>query len=280
MPSRARKDESVETEEHSQVEESMEEEVKSEKKQTKTKSNSKKPMKKASKTSSAKTSSAKTGSKMTGGSMKGKSMKGGSKKVEETSENDDDYRRYFKLIREDGTTHGRYTGDTPKQAASKSYTKMVQKLRKDGSKIPKSCIIYIRESTRHSPRKIYGYQASRQKLDVPQKLPIKDKLTGKPVIDKKTGEPKVITYRYRNKIQKVQVDMEQFGGLNKKSTKKKTDTKKKTESVKKTSMDKKKTESVKKTSMDKKKTVKKPVKSQGSKSQSSRSQSSRSQSSR
>lgn len=112
--------------------------------------------------------------------------------------------RYFKLIdAKTGGSYGRYTGDTPKQAASKGYTKMLQKLKSEGKQPPKQAtIIYLRESTRGSARKIYGYEASRQKLPEPQELVI---------TDKETGEEKTIVYHYRNRIKKVPVP-EQIGG--------------------------------------------------------------------
>jgi len=101
-----------------------------------------------------------------------------------------------------GRSYGRYTGDTPKQAASKGFTKMLQKLKSEGKNPPKQSTIYLRESTRGSARKVYGYEASRQKLPEPQQLEIKDK---------ETGETKVIVYHFRNKIKKVPVP-EQIGG--------------------------------------------------------------------
>lgn len=112
---------------------------------------------------------------------------------EETEKGD----RYFKLIDpETGLSFGRYTGDTPKQAASKGFTKMVQKLKKQKESIPKHSIIYLRESTRGRGRKIYGYKATRVQLPKPQKLTI---------TDPKTKKKKVIVYRYRNKIKKAGV---------------------------------------------------------------------------
>lgn len=119
--------------------------------------------------------------------------------------------RFFKAINEkDGKGHGRYTGDTPKQAASKGYTKFIQRLKAEGKAIPKTTKIYLRESTRGSNRKVYGYIASRVKLDEPQELTIKDNAT---------GEKKMITYNYRNKIHKVAVP-EQLGGAKKKKASK------------------------------------------------------------
>ncbi len=138
-------------------------------------------------------------------------QKGGSK-TDRTVKNKEEHRRYFKIVNEDGSSHGRYTGDTPKQAASKGYTKMIHKMKKSGEKLPKRSIIYLRESTRGSPKKIYGYEATRQKLDKPQELKI---------ANSGTGESKTIKYKYRNKIKKVQVDMEQFGGVSKNNKSKK-----------------------------------------------------------
>lgn len=112
--------------------------------------------------------------------------------------------RFFKMIDpKTGKSTGRYTGDTPKQAASKGFTKMLQKLNIDGKAAKGKFTIYLRESTRGSARKVYVYVAQRKKLDEPQELIIPDA---------KTGKDKKITYNYRNKIRKVAVP-EQEGGL-------------------------------------------------------------------
>jgi hypothetical protein len=157
------------------------------------------------------------GSKATkaAGSKTAATKKAGSKKSQKTgsktAKKSEDSARFFKLI--DPKTHkpfGRYTGDTPKQAASKGYTKLLQKYKEQKKTAPKEMTIYLRESTRGSNRKVYGYSAIRQKLPEPQELSIKDK---------ETGKIKVITYNYRNKIKKVAVP-EQLGGALKKVTKK------------------------------------------------------------
>jgi hypothetical protein len=150
-----------------------------------------------------KTSGSKKGKskKMTTKSSKKSSKKGG-KKGSKSKKN-----RFFKAVNEkSGQGRGRYTGDTPKQAASKSYTKYIQRLKAKGKGVPKSTTIYLRESTRGSNRKVYGYVASRVKLAEPQELTIKDNTT---------GEKKTITYNYRNQIHKVAVP-EQLGGAKKK----------------------------------------------------------------
>lgn len=115
--------------------------------------------------------------------------------------------RYFKRIDQKTLeSHGRYTGVTPKQAASKGFTKMVQQYKKKGRAVPPNLTIFLRESTRGSSGKVYGYTAERQKLDSPQELVIADKVT---------GQDKKITYEYRNKIRKGEIP-EQIGGMKKK----------------------------------------------------------------
>jgi hypothetical protein len=122
-------------------------------------------------------------------------------------------KRYFKMIDESGNTIGRYTGETPKQAGSKAFTKLVQRTKKEGGKVPKKINIYLRESTRRSNRKTYGYVASRRQLEEPQELEIQDATT---------GETKRITYYYRNDIKKIAVPESMQGGAKKgkKATKK------------------------------------------------------------
>lgn len=111
--------------------------------------------------------------------------------------------RYFKIIdHKTGKTYGRYTGDTPKQAASKAYTKKVQRLKKMGKTPSKRSQIILRESTRGSARKVYAYEAYRQKLPEPQNLDI---------TDKETGITKQIVYHYRNKIRKIPVPTQIIG---------------------------------------------------------------------
>lgn len=156
---------------------------------------------------------AKKKAKKTKKTKKAKKQKGGaskkqpSKKVKRTGD------RYFKVIDEkSGKTFGRYTGETPKQAASKSFTKLLQKMKESGKGAPKNVKIFLRESTRGSNRKVYGYTASRVKLSEPQELKI---------VDKETGDEKTITYNYRNKIHKIPVP-DQVGGAKKKKSGSKT----------------------------------------------------------
>ena len=183
-----------------------------EKTRSKSKSGSK-SAKSGSKTAKSGSKTAKSGSKTakkTTSGSKTLKKKSSSKKLLSDEQDSVPGKRYFKLINpKTGESFGRYTGATPKQAASKGYTKILEKLQKDGAKIPKETLLYLRESTRNSNRKIYGYTASRTKLSEPQELNITDKLT---------GNPKKIVYNYRNKVRKVAVP-EHLGGAAKSKSK-------------------------------------------------------------
>lgn len=172
--------------------------------------------------------------------------------------------RYFKLIDDKtGKTYGRYTGDTPKQAASKGFTKMVQKSKVEGKKPPTKATIFLRESTRGSARKIYGYEAYRQKLPIPQHLTI---------TNQENGTQKTITYHFRNKIKKIPVP-DEIGNLKINRANKKTNGKKKTNGTqsKKTKKSNKKETPVKKTTKSSEpKKITKTVSKKSQKAQSSR----------
>jgi len=109
----------------------------------------------------------------------------------------DDKNRYFELVDEDtGESSGRQLADTPKQACSIFFTVYIKQMKNDDIKIPNGIHMFVREITDKPNQKIYGFAASRQKLDKPQKLTI---------VDKETGEEKTITYNYRNQIRKIVV---------------------------------------------------------------------------
>jgi len=100
----------------------------------------------------------------------------------------EDKTRYFKIIdTKTGKTHGRYTGMTPKQAASKAFTQMVKV-----DPTINTTNIKLKESTRGSTGKTYLYQATRVKLDRPQTLQIGS-----------GDNAKTITYEYRHVIKKI-----------------------------------------------------------------------------
>lgn len=122
------------------------------------------------------------------------------KKQDGGDEEEKNGKRYFKCVY-DGNTQGRYSGDKPKQAANKAFTNIVRNY--DGDCIGLPITFEMVECTRGSPRKCSKYLGKRTKLDKP--LEIK--------ITKNTDKPKIITYRFYNKISKVkdQVDP-QAGG--------------------------------------------------------------------
>uniref|UniRef100_A0A6C0C9C2 HMG box domain-containing protein n=1 Tax=viral metagenome TaxID=1070528 RepID=A0A6C0C9C2_9ZZZZ len=97
--------------------------------------------------------------------------------------------RYFKMIDPKTLVScGRYKCSSPKQAASKGFTKLAQKYKKNGESVPENLIIYLREMTRGSSGKIYGYTVQRQKLDRPCSIQIGDR---------------TVCYEYKNKVTKI-----------------------------------------------------------------------------
>jgi hypothetical protein len=167
--------------------------------------------------SAGKKAASKTTSKSAVSKTKKTISKSGSKtaksKSSKTSKGAKKSKRYFKLVNtKTGEFHGRYVGDTPKQAASKSFTKLVQSYKKNNKKIPGKMSLVIRESTRGKNRKYYAYDATRVKLDTPSQLNIKDA----------SGNNKRIVYHYRNVVRKIKVPEELANKAKptKKSTKK------------------------------------------------------------
>ncbi|BCS83004.1 hypothetical protein QLL95_gp1119 [Cotonvirus japonicus] len=173
---------------------------------SKTQSGGKTVSKSTKSSGSTKSTGTSKNSKSNSGSKKNKTMSSGKKtSSKNTSTEKASKERYFKLIDpKTNKSFGRYTGGTPKQAASKGFTKIVHNIQTEKGKVPKDFLkeIYLRESTRGSPRKIYGYKAQRQELAKPQSIDIKGS----------DGKVKRITYRYRNKIHKINKPLpNQFG---------------------------------------------------------------------
>ncbi|AGF85613.1 hypothetical protein QJ854_gp169 [Moumouvirus goulette] len=99
--------------------------------------------------------------------------------------------RSFRCIdTKNGESFGYYISQTPKSAASKAFTQMI----KNSNNKNKKQVIVLRESTNGSPRKTYFYEGQRIELDKPQKIRIN---TG-------DGNEKVITYKYKNIINKIE----------------------------------------------------------------------------
>ena len=87
------------------------------------------------------------------------------------------------------TYEGRFTGDTPYQAANKALSKYYRLNGPDAENV----LFSIRESTRGSKRLVYHYNGSRAKLDVPVEY----------AITSVSGESKVITKNFKNRLVKV-----------------------------------------------------------------------------
>ena len=128
-------------------------------------------------------------------------------KTAETQEQEGGKRkRFFKCVYE-GKVHGRYSGDKPKQAANKAFTNIIRTLPEGG--VGKKVRFQMKECTRGSNQKTSTYEGERVKLDTPLKIEIK----------KNTDKPKVIEYKFTNRINKVK-EQTQTGGDKKKVAKK------------------------------------------------------------
>lgn len=111
-------------------------------------------------------------------------------KVEVAEEKEDKQKRYFKCVYE-GKVHGRYSGEKPKQAANKAFTNIIRGM--GGDSVGKKVRFQMKECTRGSNQKTSTYEGERVKLDKPLTIEIK----------KNTDKPKVIEYKFTNKINKV-----------------------------------------------------------------------------
>lgn len=98
--------------------------------------------------------------------------------------------RYFKIKSEDGTTHGRFSGKKPKQAANKALTSILKDKKKNKETIRGEVKFTITECTRGSTQKEYNYVGKRQKLEKPMEVAIGDKK---------------IVYQFQNNVKKAKV---------------------------------------------------------------------------
>ena len=89
--------------------------------------------------------------------------------------------RYFKIIGENGRSYGRFTGSSPKQAASKAFTAITKKKKNKNAETN----FTIRECTRGSHCKKYHYIGKRVELETPKIITIGSK---------------EVKYKYANKI--------------------------------------------------------------------------------
>lgn len=108
--------------------------------------------------------------------------------VDEGVNKEEQPKRFFRLLKQDGQTSGRYCGKKPKQAANKILTAIVKGKKKQKKQTVGPFTFTIVECTRGSKHKTYSYTGGRRKLD-------------KPAIVEKDG--KAIEYKFKNYLNKA-----------------------------------------------------------------------------
>ena len=103
-------------------------------------------------------------------------------------------KRTFKIKLEDEKFCSRITGNTPKQAASKALTLLINQRKSQGKQVKGKVIFTIKETTRGSKGKEYSYQGEKIKLKQPTTYQIKSA----------NGEVKEIVNKFKNVIEKYQ----------------------------------------------------------------------------
>jgi len=118
--------------------------------------------------------------------------------------------RYFKLVLGDHSAIGRFSGNKPRQAASKALTSIIRKQIEEKTYVAEKDIVFsLKECTRWnkkkcnkgSAEKIYMYTGRREPLPAE----VLAKMQEKPVVhnkDKPESEQKRIVYKFCNKVRK------------------------------------------------------------------------------
>ena len=162
------------------------------------------------------------------------------RKAEPSEEEDEESserktKRTFELVDiVNGYVDGNYHATMPRLAASKAYTQVVRRLKKEGMEIPEYSDIYLSERTKGSKHELFAYRVQRRKLEFPSVVyptALNDKGVRKPILntsdlptvtvnmmvnDKKVkkkitnkiGEPKTIIYYYDNRLKQIPVPSE------------------------------------------------------------------------
>ena len=98
--------------------------------------------------------------------------------------------RSFKVKElEDEKAFGRYTGDSPYQAANKALSEIIRKRVKDGKSASTKISFTLIESTKGSKHREHQYTGKREKLKEP--------------IEYKTKDGVVVTKNFKNQLKKV-----------------------------------------------------------------------------
>ena len=98
--------------------------------------------------------------------------------------------RYFKYKLNNEDPHGRFTGSSPYQAASKVLSEIVKK---DNNNTKKNYKFTLIETTKNSKKKQYQYEGKRIKLKKPIQY----------TIQKGGGEKKVMKKEFKNQLRKI-----------------------------------------------------------------------------
>jgi len=85
--------------------------------------------------------------------------------------------------------YGRYTGDSPYQAANKALSEIIRKRVKDGKSAATKIQFTLVESTKGSKHREHQYTGKREKLKSP--------------IEYKTKDGVTVTKKYKNQLKKV-----------------------------------------------------------------------------
>lgn len=98
--------------------------------------------------------------------------------------------RSFK-VKEDGEdkAYGRYTGESPYQAANKALSELIRKRNKDGKTTQSKIEFTLIESTKGSKHREHQYIGKRLKLKTPIEYQTKDGVT--------------VTKKFKNELRKV-----------------------------------------------------------------------------
>jgi len=98
--------------------------------------------------------------------------------------------RSFKVKEDsDEKSYGRYTGDSPYQAANKALSELIRKKSKEGKGTSGKINFTLVESTKGSKHREHQYVGKRMKLKTP--------------IEYKTKDGVTVTKKYKNELRKV-----------------------------------------------------------------------------
>lgn len=100
-----------------------------------------------------------------------------------------------KLNKED-TTFGRYTGESPYQAANKALSEIIRQRKKDGENTSSKINFWLVESTKGKKYKEHQYVGKRVKLPTP--------------IEYEVGSGNYITKEYKNELTKIKKNNEKI----------------------------------------------------------------------